>query len=95
MWILWGIEFCHSALTSPIAVNTGLALQCRPSSVKYNDFLLDCCNCGMCMLKFVCLCAVCSKTLWIGRLNKHTTEQELSSELSQFGKISSINVSYA
>jgi len=47
------------------------------------------------MLKFVCLCAVCSKTLWIGRLNKHTTEQELSSELSQFGKISSINVSYA
>jgi len=31
--------------------------------------------------------------LWIGRLNKHTTEQELSSELSQFGEILSINVS--
>jgi len=42
----------------------------------------------------VCPCAVCSKTLWIGRLNKHTTEQELSSELSQFGEITSINVSY-
>ena len=39
------------------------------------------------------MCAVCSTTLWIGHLNKHTTEQELSSELSQFGEISSINVS--
>jgi len=41
----------------------------------------------------VCVCAVCSKTLWIGRVNKYTTEQELSSELSQFGEIASINVS--
>lgn len=46
------------------------------------------------MLRVVVDCAVCSKTLWIGRLNKHTTEQELSSELSQFGDISSINVSW-
>jgi len=41
----------------------------------------------------VCSCAVCSKTLWIGHLNKHTTEQELSSELSQFGEVTSVNVS--
>ena len=41
------------------------------------------------------MCAVCSKTLWIGHLNRHTTEQELNSELSQFGEISSTNVSFA
>jgi len=37
--------------------------------------------------------AVCSKTLWIGHLNRHTREQELLSELSQFGEVSSVNVS--
>ena len=47
--------------------------------------MYDIVRCGM--------CAVCSKTLWIGHLNKHTTEQELSSELSQLGEVSSINVS--
>jgi len=48
--------------------------------------LVWCARCGM--------CTVCSKTLWIGHLNKHTTEQELSSELSQLGEVSSINVSF-
>jgi len=39
------------------------------------------------------LIAVCSTTLWVGQLDKRTTQQDVGSLLEEFGPIESINVS--
>lgn len=36
---------------------------------------------------------VCSTTLWIGHLGKHTKEGELKEELAKYGEITSFNAS--
>lgn len=36
---------------------------------------------------------VCSTTLWIGHLNKNTTDDDLAEELSKYAEIKEINVS--
>lgn len=35
---------------------------------------------------------ICSTTVWLGHLNKFTTEDELKAELEQYGKVDSINM---
>lgn len=37
--------------------------------------------------------SVCSTTLWVGQLDKRTTQQDVASLLEEFGPIESINVS--
>lgn len=39
------------------------------------------------------LIVVCSTTLWVGQLDKRTTQQDVGSLLEEFGPIESINVS--
>lgn len=39
------------------------------------------------------LLSVCSTTLWVGQLDKRTTQQDVASLLEEFGPIESINVS--
>lgn len=39
------------------------------------------------------LFSVCSTTLWVGQLDKRTTQQDVASLLEEFGPIESINVS--
>lgn len=41
----------------------------------------------------VVLLSVCSTTLWVGQLDKRTTQQDVASLLEEFGPIESINVS--
>ena len=36
--------------------------------------------------------SVCSTTLWIGHLNKNTTDDDLAQELSKYAEIKEINV---
>lgn len=47
------------------------------------------------ILRFFCYfhLVVCSTTLWVGQLDKKTTQQDISSLLEEFGQIESINVS--
>ena len=40
-----------------------------------------------------CYLVVCSTTLWVGQLDKKTSQQDISSLLEEFGQIESINVS--
>lgn len=41
----------------------------------------------------IILFQVCSTTLWVGQLDKRTTQQDVASLLEEFGPIESINVS--
>jgi RNA recognition motif-containing protein len=40
----------------------------------------------------VCYISVCSTTLFIGKVPKTTSEEELREELEKYGKVDSINV---
>jgi len=74
--------------------NVSARLYFRPPHVMIFFLIVSCSKCETCLQKYMFVCTVCSKTLWIGRLSKPTTEQQLTAELSQFGEVLSINVSY-
>lgn len=55
---------------------------------------MKCCAAWNKMTVFITdLFLVCSTTLWVGQLDKRTTQQDVASLLEEFGPIESINVS--
>lgn len=50
-------------------------------------------RCQVCEFLTTVFLSVCSTTLWVGQLDKRTTQQDVASLLEEFGPIESINVS--
>lgn len=55
----------------------------------YSGLVILCCR----VFLTTVLLSVCSTTLWVGQLDKRTTQQDVASLLEEFGPIESINVS--
>ena len=58
----------------------------------WNEILMQCLSCFYTTLYIVA--SVCSLTLWIGHLSRHTTEEVLREELEKHGKVTQMSVNW-